>query len=98
LTLGHPGTARVVVSAQPFGRATAALRQATALVQRRPLRGSGRSARLRQVINKAMDEEFRIVSQELRDSVKALHGAVTVVVEDDIIENAPLMQRRKARE
>lgn len=68
-----------VVSAQPFARATSILREADAIVQRRPLRGSRMPSRLLEAANRAMDEELQLITRELRDSVQALNTTATLL-------------------
>jgi hypothetical protein len=64
-----------VLTAQPFAHAKATLREATAIVQRRTLRGSRTPARLLEAANRARDEEFQRITQELRTSLQALRSA-----------------------
>jgi hypothetical protein len=64
-----------VVSAQPFLRATTVLREAASIVQRHPLMDTNMPARLLEAANRARDDEFRSISQELRNSLEALRSA-----------------------
>jgi hypothetical protein len=68
-------TGKPVVSAQPFLRATTVLREAAAIVRRHPLMDTGMPARLLEAANRARDEEFQSISQELHNSLEALQSA-----------------------
>jgi hypothetical protein len=72
---GRAEAGKLIDSAQPFARAATVLRAATAIVERRPLRHSRMSARLLEAANRAQDEELRLISQDLRHSVKVLRSA-----------------------
>jgi hypothetical protein len=76
---GKRMTRELIVSAQPFARATSVLREATAIVQRRPLRGSRMPSRLLAAANRAMDEELQLITQELRNALQALHATATLL-------------------
>jgi hypothetical protein len=63
-----------VISAQPFLRASTVLREAAAILQRYPLMDTGMPTRLLEAVNRARDEEFQRISQELQNSLEALRS------------------------
>ena len=77
IRIRRPATETFVVSAEPFGRATILLREATALVERRPRRHVPLHRRLLKTANRATDEELQRLSRELRIALQALQSAAT---------------------
>jgi hypothetical protein len=71
---GRTETDKPIECAQPFARAASVLRAADALIERRPLRRSRMPAGLLAAANRAQDEEYQLICQQLRHAVKTLQA------------------------